>query len=122
MKEIVIPGLMGFNQIRSAFVGSPYSADSDEKRKEYDDYLKDCVLFCIRRHIAPFAPHGFFTKFLNDKDPDERANGINCGIRIGEKLDAAIFFIDYGISKGMADEIKRSISINQTVIFWSIRS
>lgn len=65
------------------------------------EYLWAACLDSIRRGEAPFASHGFYTRFLNDTIPEERSIGIACGLAWGKKAKRIAFYIDLGWSPGM---------------------
>lgn len=78
-------------------IESPYAGDV-ERNKEY---LKLCVLDCLLRGESPYASHGFFTQFLDDTVPEERALGIAAGLEWSRVCDKVVFYLDYGWSPGM---------------------
>lgn len=82
------------------FVCSPYSGDI-EKNVEF---AKQCCLSVIYDGDIPFAPHLFFTQFLDDSITDQRKAGIEGGLLIMNKCDAMYVFGNT-ISDGMAIEI-----------------
>jgi len=61
--------------------------------------------FAVAQGKLPMAPHAYFTRFLDDDDPEERAEGI----RLGKDwlLDSEeLWVMGETISAGMKDEIE----------------
>ena len=83
------------------YVCSPLSGDTKsniEKAKAYCEYVvKECG-------AIPIAPHIYFTQFLDDDVPAERAFGIMAGLQLLSECDELWYFGDY-VSKGMVTEI-----------------
>ena len=83
------------------YVESPYAGD----RVAHRSYLKICILDSISRGENPYASHAFFTQFLDDNVPAERAQGIDLGNQWRLVCDRSVFYTDLGISPGMAEGI-----------------
>lgn len=66
-------------------------------------YLKRAVLNSIKRGETPFASHGFYPQFLDDRDPEERKLGINLGFGFWRHANLIAFYTDYGMSVGMTE-------------------
>jgi DNA modification methylase len=66
-------------------------------------YARKCVRDSLLRGESPIASHLLYTQegVLNDDIPEERLLGINAGLRWKEFAQKHIFYIDYGMSKGM---------------------
>lgn len=69
----------------------------------YRDYLHDCLRDSLSRGEAPFAGHAYLSSVLNDADPDERRQGIDCHLAWLRAADAIAVYVDFGISSGMAE-------------------
>jgi hypothetical protein len=69
--------------------------------KEKFNYLRACILDSLSRGEAPFASHGFYTLFLDDASPRERAVGIQAGLAWGMVAVKRVFYVDLGVSPGM---------------------
>ena len=78
-------------------VESPFAGDVEVNTA----YLKECLKDCLSRGESPFASHLFFTQFLDDDIPDERALGIEAGLAWGMVADRTVVYLDRGISNGM---------------------
>lgn len=62
----------------------------------------------------PIAPHLYFTRFLNDFDPTERAIGLECGIQLQRLADEVWFTLPgwrLGFSSGMNDGLDRAVKL-----------
>ena len=78
-------------------IESPYSGLVERNL----GYLHDCVHDSLKRGEAPFASHGFYTRFLDDEVLAERDLGICCNFAWMRKADLVAFYVDYGVTDGM---------------------
>ena len=69
-----------------------------EKAKKYCEYVVKV------RGAIPIAPHIYFTQFLNDNLPEERAFGTLAGLQLLSECDELWYFGEQ-ISQGMVTEI-----------------
>ena len=83
------------------YVCSPYRGDVETNT----EFAKQCCLEVIKAGKTPFAPHLFFTQFLNDDIPQERERGISCGLEV-LSLCSEIWVFGDNISDGMLAEIE----------------
>jgi len=79
-------------------IESPYRGEVERNKA----YLKICMLDSIERGEAPSASHKLYTDVLDDNDPYERALGIELGFAWLKAADLVAFYIDFGMSSGMA--------------------
>ena len=70
-------------------------------------YLRALVLDSLGRGEAPFASHGFYTRYLDDTVRPERRLGMECGFAWAESADLIVVGVDLGISSGMEEGISR---------------
>jgi hypothetical protein len=86
-------------EMRRVVVESPFAGDVDENIK----YARACIRDCLLRGESPVASHLLLTQdgVLNDRDPIERAVGINAGHAWMHGADAVVVYQDRGISAGM---------------------
>jgi hypothetical protein len=85
-------------------VESPYNAPTTKEIIRNVRYARACFSDCLRRGEIPYASHIVFTQpgILDDKNPNERIQGIMAGKEITKKLNATtVVYIDLGISQGM---------------------
>lgn len=81
-------------------VESPYAGDVERNVH----YARRALADCLSRGEAPIASHLLYTQpgVLNDNVPEERALGIDAGLRWAEEAEYVIFYVDYGWSSGMS--------------------
>lgn len=86
---------------------SRYRADNEE---DLEFNKKVARYFCrqiIEEGNVPVAPHLYYTQFLDEECPDDRAAGLYLGIRdLRESKEYLLIVIDGVISQGMAGEIE----------------
>ena len=83
-----------------------------EKAKEYAKFVvKECG-------AVPIAPHIYFTQFLDDTVPEERAFGTMAGLMLLSDCDELWYFGD-SVSKGMVREILAAKEQNKRVRYVS---
>lgn len=85
--------------MKRVILESPYAGDVAKNI----EYARRCVKDSLIRGEAPIASHLLYTQdgVLNDENPDERMVGINAGLAWKSVADLQVFYVDYGISKGM---------------------
>ena len=68
-------------------------------------YARAAMADCLRRGEAPIASHLLYTQpgVLDDLVPEERRLGIDAGLAWGRVADAAVFYVDLGLSPGMRE-------------------
>ncbi len=97
-------GLRPLTIIESPFAG-------DEARNLL--YLRACLRDSFERGETPFASHGFFPFFLRESLPEERKRGIEMGHQFWPFASLIAFYIDYGVSPGMAAALSRCRSFGR---------
>lgn len=92
--------------MRLVLVESPFAGAVDHNVK----YARMCLADCLKRGEAPFASHLLYTQdgVLDDDMPEERALGIEAGLRWGARADATVVYTDLGISEGMRQGMLRA--------------
>lgn len=85
--------------MRLVILESPYAGDV----ARHVEYARACLADCLHRGEAPMASHLLYTQpgVLDDDKPAERAQGIKAGLAWGQAADAAVFYMDFGMSPGM---------------------
>ena len=68
----------------------------------------------LRAGCIPIAPHIYFTQFLNDDNPEERAQGIEAGLELLKLCRKMWVFLPPGgqPTQGMKQEIELAKSFN----------
>lgn len=74
-------------------------------------------LFASRDGVAPFAPHLFYTQFLDDARPNEREAGIRAGLSFLQSCAEMWVYTRLGISEGMKLEIIAANAMGIKVVF-----
>jgi hypothetical protein len=108
------------------FVCSPYRGKFEHDNKEIQELCRTIIkkhnIEQARRYCreimlmgdVPFAPHLYFTQFLDDNDPTERNKGIEAGMRMMYDCSEVWVFGDV-ISDGMRREIEFAKQIGKAV-------
>ena len=74
------------------------STEQNIKRAhEYCAYAADC-------DVIPLAPHTIFTNYLDDKNPEQRRQGLNMGLKLLKRCDE-MWIMGGVLSEGMKGEI-----------------
>jgi len=78
---------------------SPYAGDIERNVA----YARACVRHSLSVGEAPIASHLLYTQegVLKDEIPEERQWGIDAGLAWKSVADKHVFYVDYGMSKGM---------------------
>jgi len=83
------------------FVCSRLRGDMENNMK-----LAECLCRIVAlRGFIPIAPHLIFTRFLDDKNQNERELGLKCGLELLRLCKEMWVFNLSGISEGMQMEI-----------------
>lgn len=84
---------------RLVSIESPYKGDMDKNR----EFARNVCRYAVNAGYNPYAMHIFFTQFLEDGSPEERATGIECGLAWGALADEVWFCLRQGesLSEGM---------------------
>jgi len=105
--------------MKRVILESPYAGDVERNTK----YARECVRHSLAKGEAPIASHLLYTQkgILNDEYEDERALGIDAGLAWKEVAEGHVFYIDFGISRGMQYAIdyatKNNIEIEYRKIY-----
>jgi len=104
--------------LNKVYVCSPLAAPTDEGIRQNMNqakvYMKELA---EKLQCRAIAPHAFLPEFLDDNIPEERALGMDTGLRFLETCDAIVICGDR-ISKGMDAEIKHAIAKGITVLVY----
>jgi hypothetical protein len=95
---------------KQVYVCSPYRGDVARNTLNAQRYCR----FVYEKGYVPVAPHLYYTQFLNDRIPSERAAGIRYGKKEITKC-VGLWVFGINITDGMLDEIvfarKKNISV-----------
>ena len=96
---------------------SPYAADTLKQHNLNVKYARRCLKDSLDRGEFPFASHLLYTQkgVLNDKIPEEREKGILAGYAWMEHVQTVAFYMDHGISPGMAKALAMTVVLNKRI-------
>ena len=101
-------------------IESPYGNKDETIVERNKDYLKRCLKDSLTKGEAPFASHAIYTQVLDDRMPDERKSGIHAGLVWAEVAELVAVYIDYGITDGMREGIKKAMKRGIYVVYREI--
>ena len=86
------------------YICSPLRGDVLENQQRARGFCK----LALQARYIPIAPHIYFTQFLNDDSPEERAQGIEAGLELLKLCRKMWVFLPPGgePSQGMKQEIE----------------
>jgi prefoldin subunit 5 len=93
--------------LTTVFICSPYSGDIPHNIEQAS---KICLL-AIKKGYAPFAPHLFYPRFLDDNDASQRLCGMMCGLTFLGMCDE-LWYLDENPSCGMRIEMEHALALN----------
>ena len=83
------------------YICSPYAGDVERNTENARRYSR----FAVEQHCVPITPHIYFTQFMNDSNPDERALAFQMNkILMGKCDELWVFGTTYTL--GMQKEMK----------------
>lgn len=103
--------------IKEVFVCSPLRATTKE---DYQANIIRARQYCelvTRMGHMPFAPHLFYTQFLDEFNEEHRILGIQMGIRRLSQCDELWYWDEP--TRGMREEIKFANEAGKPVIHWT---
>lgn len=98
--------------MRKVFICSPLRAGNGRTEGENEEAAERFCRFACEAGQAPFAPHLFYTRFLDDHNKAEREAGIASGIEFLRVCDEFWVGVWPGedLSEGMKQEFDRAVS------------
>ena len=94
------------------FVCSRYAGDLARNTEVAE---KLCRVIALAGCV-PFAPHLFYTRFLDDDDPAERRLGITLGLSFMAACDEVWVYARDGISSGMKMELEHAVRLGKPIV------
>jgi hypothetical protein len=96
--------------MRRVIIESPFAASDLYSEKEHLRYVRAAMKDCLYHGEAPFASHALYTQdgVLFDGHEAERKMGMEAGVEWYRGAQAAVVYVDYGISRGMQFGIERA--------------
>jgi hypothetical protein len=101
--------------VKKIYVCSRLAGDIKNNIETAKEYAKFVVKEC---GAIPIAPHIYFTQFLDDNLPEDRAFGTMAGLMLLSDCDELWYFGD-SVSKGMVREILAAKEQNKRVRYVS---
>ena len=93
----------GGKRSRLVYICSRYKDDPDRNVQKAQEYCREALE--LWPDVLPLAPHVYFTQFLDDSEPRERALGLAAGISLLDICDELWVYGMENPSEGMAAEI-----------------
>jgi hypothetical protein len=102
--------------VESPFGKTPAGATAEAAELERNViYARRCMADSLRRGEAPFLSHLLYPQVLNDKDPEQRIQGIKAGFTWGLAADMVAVYSDYLMTPGMEKGISRATLAGQPI-------
>lgn len=96
------------------FVSSRLRGDMENNMK-----LAECLCRIVAlRGFIPIAPHLIFTRFLDDRNANERELGLVCGLELLKLCEEMWVFSFDGISEGMQREIEVAKALGKVIKYF----
>ena len=96
-------------------IESPYAARTVQGLVVRRNYLKACVQDSMERGESPLAGHGFYTQFLNDRDPRARKIGMTLAKQWMYVCHFVAVYLNYGWSPGMVEGVRLARLVGKPV-------
>jgi len=97
------------------YISSPLRGKVEANIKRTRDYC----LFATTQEAIPFAPHIYFTQFLNDNNPAQRKLGMDMGLEFLKMFCDELWAFGPRTSQGMGVEIKAAEKIGVPVYYYT---
>ncbi len=100
-------------KIKKVFICSPYKGggESEDERQSVRNrnilLARQACRFALDQGCIPYAPHLYYTQFLEDTDADERKMGMVLGLSWLTQCDE-LWVIGRRITEGMRQEIRKA--------------
>jgi hypothetical protein len=93
---------------------SPYAG----KISRNIEFAQNVCRSLVMEGFNPYASHLFFTRFLNDEDPEERSLGIQLGFEWAKHAKVVVFAVRPGeeMSKGMKLGLLQWTAMGKTIM------
>ena len=98
------------------YVCSPYRGNIF-KRIRNKRYARHLTKLMVDFETIPITPHLYLTEVLKDSNPEERKKGTGLSLELLKMCDVVLVGTKYGISEGMAAEIKLAEKIEIKILY-----
>lgn len=105
--------------MKRVFICSPFRSTGLAQRRLHEAWLRLLCARALAQGHAPFAPHGFYPRMLDDTDPEQRAAGIGAGMAWLEASDE-VWALRSPVTEGMRAEIARAEELCLPVFYWDV--
>jgi hypothetical protein len=95
--------------MKTVLIESPLEFGT-ERHEENLVYAKRCLNDSLLRGEAPYMSHLLYPGTLDDRIPEQRQRGMGAGWAIGARLEAWIFYLDRGVTKGMLEGVDAAVA------------
>lgn len=107
--------------MKTVYICSPLKDNERFTMRENLVLAKQYCRAAVMLHTAPFAPHVFYTQFLDDYRAEERAMGFNCGMEFLTACEELWVCGTY-LSWGMGEEIKAAKQNQMTIRYFKFEN
>lgn len=102
--------------MKRVYICSPYRAKDGAELDRNIEYAQALTKQALNAGLAPITPHLYMTQCLDDKKPQERAQGMAAGMALLKTCDFVIVGVKYGVSEGMSREIQTADRLGIEVV------
>lgn len=102
--------------MKQVYICSPYRAKDGAELDRNIEYAQALTKQALNAGLAPITPHLYMTQCLDDKKPQERAQGMAAGMALLKTCDFVIVGVKYGVSEGMSREIQTADRLGIEVV------
>ena len=102
--------------MKRVYICSPYRAKDGAELDRNIEYAQALTKQALNAGLAPITPHLYMTQCLDDKKPQERAQGMAAGMALLKTCDFVIAGVKYGVSEGMSREIQTADRLGIEVV------
>lgn len=99
------------------YICSPYRGVTKEEVEKHIKYARKLTRAVLLHGFGAIAPHLYMTNCLDDSKPEERKRGLEASLEILKKCDVVYVGQKFGISEGMAAEIKEAEKLGISVFY-----
>lgn len=94
------------------YICSPYRGEVERNKK----YARELTRLALDNGFYPVTVHLYLTEVTDDSNPTERELGMNTGMGILDSCKYILIGGRYGISEGMAGEIRRALDTGKVLL------
>lgn len=99
------------------YICSPHRGATKEEVEKHIKYARKLTRAVLLHGFGAIAPHLYMTNCLDDSKPEERKRGLAASLEILKKCDVVYVGQKFGISEGMAAEIKEAEKLGIPVFY-----